>query len=53
MFTQETVNIIKHHDVSKPLFVYLAHQAVHTGNDQAPLQAPARLIKVKNEYILK
>ena len=46
MFTQETVNIIKNHNVSNPLFIYLAHQAVHTGNKEVPLQAPNELIKV-------
>lgn len=47
MFTEETVHIIKNHNVSKPLFIYLAHQAVHTGNNDSPLQAPEELVEVK------
>ena len=50
MFTDETVHIIEKHNTSKPLFIYLAHQAVHTGNSNSPLQAPKDLIK-KFKYI--
>jgi hypothetical protein len=46
MFTDETVHIIEKHNTSKPLFIYLAHQAVHTANSDSPLQAPEELIKV-------
>nr|XP_006815406.1 PREDICTED: arylsulfatase I-like [Saccoglossus kowalevskii] len=35
IFTEEAVNIIENHDISQPMFMYLAHQAVH-----APLQVP-------------
>lgn len=52
MFTKETVHIIENHDEEKPLFIYLAHQAVHTGNPDDPLQAPSKLIKVKKKSTL-
>ncbi|XP_053408651.1 arylsulfatase B-like isoform X4 [Mercenaria mercenaria] len=39
-YTKEAVNIISTHNKSKPLFLYLAHQAVHAGNGNDPLQAP-------------
>lgn len=32
IFTEESVNIIDKHNTSKPLFLYLAHAAVHSGN---------------------
>lgn len=35
LFTAEAVKVIGAHDVSEPLFLYLAYQAVH-GPDQAP-----------------
>lgn len=39
-FSEEAVSIIKNHDVSKPLFLYLAYQAVH-----APAEVPAQYEK--------
>ncbi|GBN53574.1 Arylsulfatase B [Araneus ventricosus] len=44
LFTEKAKNIIQNHDESQPLFLYLAHLAVHTGNDQMPLQAPPDLV---------
>eukprot|EP00057_Strongylocentrotus_purpuratus_P005998 XP_011660472.1 PREDICTED: arylsulfatase J [Strongylocentrotus purpuratus] len=35
LFTNKTVDVIERHDKTKPLFIYLAYQAVH-----APLQVP-------------
>ena len=35
---------------SKPLFLYLAHLAVHSANSYSPLQAPDDVVK-KFEYI--
>ncbi|KAJ3658164.1 hypothetical protein Zmor_009922 [Zophobas morio] len=40
VFTEESVKIIKDHNVSTPLFLYLAHAAVHSGNPYNPLPAP-------------
>ncbi|ESP03556.1 hypothetical protein LOTGIDRAFT_137302 [Lottia gigantea] len=40
LFTERAINIVKSHDQSKPMFLYLAYQAVHS-----PLQAPRRYIR--------
>ena len=40
LFTNEAVQLIKEHDAKKPLFMYLAHLAPHTGNPDKPFQAP-------------
>nr|XP_002733876.1 PREDICTED: arylsulfatase B-like [Saccoglossus kowalevskii] len=37
IFTNEALNIIENHDVSKPMFLYLPYQAVH-----GPLQVPEK-----------
>ncbi|XP_064114170.1 arylsulfatase B-like isoform X2 [Macrobrachium nipponense] len=50
LFTDEAVNIIQKHNASKPLFLYLAHLAVHSGNPYAPLQAPKEIVE-KFSYI--
>ncbi|KAH8379102.1 hypothetical protein KR009_003096 [Drosophila setifemur] len=39
-FTSEAKRIIEQHDKSKPLFMVLSHLAVHTGNEDNPMQAP-------------
>ena len=39
------MDIIQTHDPSKPLFLYLPFQAVHSANFIQPLQAPPNLIK--------
>lgn len=44
LFTEHAVDIIENHNVSRPLFLYLAHQAVHAGNKYDPIQAPDRLV---------
>ncbi|GFY50227.1 arylsulfatase B [Trichonephila inaurata madagascariensis] len=44
IFTTKAKEIIKTHDTSKPLFLYLAHQAVHAGNSYTPLQAPPEYV---------
>ncbi|XP_078346464.1 arylsulfatase B-like [Oculina patagonica] len=49
LFTSLAVDIIQSHDPSKPLYLYLPHQAVHSANSIQPLQAPQKLInKFKN-----
>lgn len=40
LFTEESIRLIKEHDTDKPLFLYLAHAAVHSGNPYEPLRAP-------------
>ncbi|KAL3871103.1 hypothetical protein ACJMK2_039122 [Sinanodonta woodiana] len=37
LFTQKAIDIVNNYDVAKPLFIYLAYQAVH-----GPLQVPDR-----------
>lgn len=46
LFTERAVQVIHTHNKSKPLYLYLAQQAVHSANEREPLQAPARLVKV-------
>ena len=38
------MNLINSHDTSKPLFLYLAHEAVHSALAHEPLEAPGELI---------
>lgn len=45
LFTTLAIDIIQSHDHSKPLYLYLPHQAVHSANGIQPLQAPEELIK--------
>ncbi|XP_065187646.1 arylsulfatase J-like [Sycon ciliatum] len=40
-FAKETISIVKKHNTSTPLYIYLAFQAIH-----APLQAPQRYWKM-------
>ncbi|KAJ8670681.1 hypothetical protein QAD02_001940 [Eretmocerus hayati] len=37
VFTKEAVRLIKDHNASEPLFLYVAHAAVHSGNPYNPL----------------
>lgn len=37
---RESVRIIKAHNQSTPLFLYIAHAAVHSSNPYSPLPAP-------------
>ncbi|XP_037956728.1 arylsulfatase B-like, partial [Teleopsis dalmanni] len=39
-FTKEAVRVIKEHNTKKPLFLVMSHLAVHTGNEDNPMQAP-------------
>lgn len=45
LFTEKAVEVIQKHDPSKPLFLYLPYQAVHSANYIQPLQAPPDEIK--------
>ncbi|KAK0093577.1 hypothetical protein PV326_013202 [Microctonus aethiopoides] len=40
IFSNEAVKIIEKHNASQPLFLYLAHAAVHSANPYNPLPAP-------------
>lgn len=40
LFTEEAVRLIREHNTENPMFMYLAHLAPHSGNDDDPLQAP-------------
>lgn len=40
LVTEESERIIANHNASKPLFLYVAHAAVHSGNPYNPLPAP-------------
>lgn len=40
LIAKESVRIITTHNASKPLFMYIAHAAVHSGNPYNPLPAP-------------
>lgn len=40
VFTQEAVQLIENHNATQPLFLYIAHAAVHSGNPYNPLPAP-------------
>lgn len=44
VFTQEAVKLISTHNQSEPLFLYLAHTAVHSGNPYNPLAAPDNMV---------
>lgn len=46
LFTKEAKKIINVYDKKKPLFLYLAHQAVHVGNGDDPLQVPEKYVKM-------
>jgi hypothetical protein len=50
VFTNESVNIIKSHNRSTPLFLYVGHAAVHAGNIGKPLEAPQEVVN-KFSYI--
>ena len=45
VFTEEAVSKIQEHDFeNQPLFLYLAHLAVHSANTYSPLQAPKEIV---------
>ncbi|XP_044255571.1 arylsulfatase J isoform X1 [Tribolium madens] len=45
VFTQEAVKIIENHNTTNPLFLYLAHVAVHSANPYNPLPAPDETVE--------
>lgn len=50
VYTEESVKIIKEHNKTRPLFLYLAHLAPHTGNFYNFLAAGDQMVQ-KYEYI--
>lgn len=44
LYTNEAIRLIGEHNVTRPLFLYLAHNAVHSGNPYNPLAAPDDLV---------
>ena len=50
VFTNVSVDIIRSHNKSTPLFLYVAHAAVHAGNVGKPLEAPQEIVN-KFSYI--
>ncbi|XP_047110645.1 arylsulfatase B-like [Schistocerca piceifrons] len=44
VFTSEAVRLIQSHNASRPLFLYVAHAAVHSGNAYNLLPAPDKTI---------
>lgn len=50
IFTKEAEKIINNHNTTKPLFLYIAHAAVHSANPYNPLPAPDNYV-AKFNYI--
>ncbi|KAK6642048.1 hypothetical protein RUM44_013771 [Polyplax serrata] len=50
VYTSESVRIIKNYNSTKPLFLYVSHAAVHSGNKYNPLPAPDSTVD-KLDYI--
>ncbi|KAI8767903.1 arylsulfatase J [Biomphalaria glabrata] len=44
LFTAKALDTIRGHNKTKPLFLYLAYQAVHAGNDYDTIQAPLKYV---------
>ncbi|CAH0721411.1 unnamed protein product, partial [Brenthis ino] len=44
VYTQEAIRIINDHKKAEPLFLMIAHSAVHTGNPCEPIRAPDDVI---------
>lgn len=44
LFTKEAVRLIQNQPLDKPMFLYLAHLAVHAGNRGKLLEAPQETI---------
>lgn len=45
VISDESVRIINNHNTDQPLFLYVAHAAVHSGNPYEPLRAPDQRIQ--------
>ncbi|KAF4517482.1 hypothetical protein B566_EDAN004521 [Ephemera danica] len=45
LFTRKSIKVINEHNTTSPLFLYVAHAAVHLANHCSPLQAPQETIE--------
>ncbi|XP_059059474.1 arylsulfatase J [Achroia grisella] len=50
IYTDEAIKVIKSHNKTQPLFLMVAHSAVHSGNPYEPIRAPEDIIE-KFSYI--
>lgn len=54
VITEEALKIIQERNTSRPLFLYMAHTAVHSSNPYSPLPAPddtvAKMRNVSDDY---
>ncbi|XP_073843224.1 arylsulfatase B-like [Musca autumnalis] len=50
LFTHEAVRIIEDHDIDRPLFLLMSHLAVHTGNEDNPMEVMEEDLE-KYQYI--
>lgn len=50
LITEESVKLIEKHDLASPMFLYVAHLAVHSSNPYQFLEAPEEIIE-KFSYI--
>lgn len=44
IYSKEGVKIVENHNSSEPLFLYVAHTAVHSSNSYSPLPAPDKVV---------
>lgn len=52
VFTNASVDIIRRHNKSTPLFLYVAHAAVHAANVGKTLEAPKEIVNKIQLYSL-
>ena len=46
LIAKETSQVIANHNPAVPMFLYIAHLAVHSANSHSPLQAPRETIEM-------
>ena len=46
LLSEETSRVIANHNATVPMFLYVAHLAVHSANGYSPLQAPRETIEM-------
>lgn len=45
VLAKESVRLVENHNTEQPLFLYVAHAAVHSGNPYEPIRAPDETIE--------